>query len=107
MWDARTGAEVLDFTPFTPRDRFSPHNPDGSRVVTTRGGTAQVADNLAAIDLLALGAAHSAAFSPDGTRLVTLDFTKTALLWDSRAFRETRSPDRDPELAPPPRALGK
>ena len=106
VWDARTGLLLLTLRGHTGPVGSASFSPDGMRVVTGGGdGTARVWDAATGAENLTLkwypGWVDSATFSPDGRRVLTAGGDGAARIWDSRAFRDTRPPDR--EVAPPPR----
>ncbi|HJZ57171.1 MAG TPA: hypothetical protein VKE74_19535, partial [Gemmataceae bacterium] len=106
VWDAKTGAELLALTGHTERVLSAAFSPDGSRILTASvDTTARVWDAKTGAELLALkghaGRVNSAAFSPDGSRILTAS-SVTTRIYDSRPFQDTRPPDPEPELAPPP-----
>jgi len=59
-----------------------------SRVTASRDKTARIWDAASANEVAVLRGheewVHSAAFSPDGTRIVTASWDKTARIWDAR-----------------------
>ena len=98
VWDARTGAELLALKGPAGIVASAAFSPDGSRVVTgTSGrnpkswdpetGAARVWDAKTGAELLALnghtGDIWSAAFSADGTRVVTGSADRTGRVWDA------------------------
>jgi WD40 repeat protein len=99
VWDAKTGAEVLSLTGHTGEVRSAAFSLDGSLIVTGSGNKAMVWDAKTGAKVVTLsghtGGVASASFSPDGTRIVTSGGPdRTAIVWDSRPFRDTRPPDR-------------
>jgi hypothetical protein len=89
VWDARTGAPLLELRGHTNLVTSAAFSPDGARVVTTSADrTAKVFDARAGIPLLELrghtSGVMSAAFSPDGARIVTASGDRTAKVWDAR-----------------------
>jgi hypothetical protein len=109
VWDAATGKPLT--SPFRHNDVGfnvvfgAAFSPDGSRVVTAAGkpnpnvlgasgdGTAWVWDAATGKPLTSpleqQGQVWSAAFSPDGTRVVTASYDKTARVWDVPLDTET------------------
>jgi WD40 repeat protein/serine/threonine protein kinase len=102
VWDVRTGAELLTLkghTKFVTRAAFSP---DGTRVVTgSHDQTARVWEVPSARpegvgqtgkEVLTLKGhtewIMSAAYSPDGTRIVTASEDRTARVWDAQTGAE-------------------
>ena len=90
VWDARSGAPVLDLKGHTGVVMSVAYSPDGTRIVTgSVDKTAKVWDARTGASLLDLkGHAYlvsSVAFSPDGTRIVTGSWDKTAKVWDARS----------------------
>ncbi len=95
IWDAETGKELVDLNRHNPRIdeinavRFST---DGSKVVTASSGAARIWDAATGKELAVLKGHSSfvvsAIFSPDGRRLVTASWDKTAIVWDVATGRE-------------------
>ena len=75
VWDARTGAELLELKGHTSRVTSVAFSPDGTRIVTgSEDGTVKVWDartGTPRLELDGIKGARCAAFSPDGTRIVT------------------------------------
>jgi WD40 repeat protein/serine/threonine protein kinase len=101
--DARTAAELVTLKGHTGAVTSAAFSPDGTRVVTAssgrgptlwdaRTGAARVWDAKTGVELLALRGhtSHiwSAAFSPDGARVVTGSQDNTARVWDARIGAE-------------------
>jgi len=89
VWDAAAGKEISVFKGHGESVAFSS---DGTRVITVGDKTARVWDAAAGKEI-AVFKGHgesvtSAAFSPDGTRIVTASFDKTARVWDVATGRE-------------------
>jgi WD40 repeat protein len=95
VWDARTGAELLELKGHTGLVMSVAFSPDGERIITgSWDGTAKVWDARTGTPRLQLeginGTVASAAFSPDGTWLVTGGyvgggpFIGEATVWDAR-----------------------
>jgi WD40 repeat protein/tetratricopeptide (TPR) repeat protein len=90
VWDARTGAELLQLKGHTGQVMSASFSPDGTRIITgSEDGTALVWDARTGMPRLELeGTKHStcAAFSPDGTRIVTGggQVPGEATVWDAR-----------------------
>jgi dipeptidyl aminopeptidase/acylaminoacyl peptidase len=103
MWDARTGTPLLDLKGHT-LPTIVAFSPDGTRIVTAsrsiaggwpyfpgyeeRPGELKVWDARTGTPLLELkgltGPVSSVAFSPDGTRIVSGGYDRTAKVWDAR-----------------------
>ena len=93
VWDARTGAELLQLTGHTGTVMSAAFSPDGTRIITgSLDGTAKVWDARTGTPRLELDGIkspmESAAFSLDGTHIVTGGgaFGKPgeAAVWDAR-----------------------
>jgi WD40 repeat protein len=96
VWDARTGAELLELKGHTGAVMSVAFGPDGERIITgSEDRTAKVWDARTGTPRLDLdasqGGAACAAFSPDGTWIVTGGLIVTrggsgkAMVWDARA----------------------
>ncbi len=88
VWDARTGAALLDLRGHAGEVESAAFSPDCSRILTgSEDQTAKVWDVRTGTALLDLrghtGRPMTASFSPDGTRIVTAE-DKTATVWDAR-----------------------
>ncbi len=90
VWDAE---RTNDLAPLAGNegDSAAP-SPDGGRIVTWRDATARVWDASRGRALAVLrrhgGRIRSAAFSPDGTRVVTASSDETARVWDAASGNE-------------------
>jgi WD40 repeat protein len=102
VWDARTGALLLDLTQpchavgYLASARVSvAFSPDGKRIIvagartkTSLGNALTVRDTQTGAALLEVKMNNdiplSVAFSPDGERIVTGNFNKTATVWDAQ-----------------------
>ncbi len=86
LWDAETGAAVAELGGAVTAVRFSP---DGRRFVTLHDRTARVWDAATGKAVATLagheGPVVAAAFSPDGSRLLTGSADHTAALWDTES----------------------
>jgi WD40 repeat protein/Flp pilus assembly protein TadD len=88
VWDARTGAPLLDLQGHTSWVRCVSFSPDGTRIVTSsEDGTAKVWDARTGAPLLELkghtAPVTSVTFSPDGTRIVSASNDQTLKVWDA------------------------
>jgi WD40 repeat protein len=88
VWDARTGAELLDLKGHTSLVRSVAFSPDGTHIVTgSMDGTAKVWDARTGTNRLELGGqrggASNLAVSPDGTRIVTGSSHAAVKVWDA------------------------
>jgi WD40 repeat protein/serine/threonine protein kinase len=88
VWNAATGAQLVQLDGHTSRVTRAAFDPQGTRVVTASDdGTARVWDAATGAQLVLLrgheGVVASAAFSPDGTRIVTASNDCTARVWDA------------------------
>jgi WD40 repeat protein len=98
MWDARTGAPLLELNGHTGQVLSVAFSPDGERIVTGSGdhltsrGEAKVWDARTGTPLLELkghtSEVLSVAFSPDGTRIVSGSADRSAKIWDARGGGE-------------------
>src|SRR5205807_418544 len=103
VWNAKTGAELILLKGHSDIVPSAALSPDGSRVVTgssggapkawkAETGAARVWDARTGAELLALqghiGDIWSAAFSPDGSRVVTGSLDGMARVWDARTGAE-------------------
>ena len=93
VWDARTGAEVLTLKGHTDARHFGVVQPgrvaDRHRESTTgrrRSGTPGPAPRSSRSRGTPVGVT-SASFSPDGSRIVTASWDKTAKVWDAKTRR--------------------
>jgi WD40 repeat protein len=90
VWDARTGAELLQLKGHTERVMSAAFSPDGERIITgSADGTAKVWDARTGTPRLQLDGiknSFDAAFSPDGKRIVTGggQVLGEAMVWDAR-----------------------
>jgi hypothetical protein len=90
VWDAHSGAPLLELKGHMDMVRSAAFSPDGSRIVTGSGDrTAKVWDARIGAPLLELkghtSAVWCAAFSPDGSRIVTGGYDGTAKVWDAHS----------------------
>jgi WD40 repeat protein len=87
VWDARTGAELLELNGHTSLVMSAAFSPDGEHIVTgSLDGTAKVWDARTGTPRLALkGRADPScvAFRPDGARIVTGGADLTVNVWDA------------------------
>jgi eukaryotic-like serine/threonine-protein kinase len=89
VWDARTGAELLELKGLTSFVMSVAFSPDGERIITGGAdGTAKVWDARTGTPRLELegikGSIACASFSPDGMWMVTGGGDGTTKLWDAR-----------------------
>jgi WD40 repeat protein/serine/threonine protein kinase len=89
VWDARTGALLLDLIGHTSGVSSASFSPDGTRIVTASfDASAKVWNALTGAPLFHLSGhkfgVTCAVFSPDGTRIVTSSADTTLKLWDAR-----------------------
>lgn len=94
VWDVATGRIFLELPVHTGGITYITFSPDGTRMATTtEDGNVKIWDALSGEEVLALPAAgpedriFGAAFSPDGSRLVTAG-VNGALVWDARTGRK-------------------
>jgi hypothetical protein len=90
VWDARTGAQLLECKGHTGPVIGVAFSPDGLRLATgSQDRTARVWDARTGEKLLECkghtGTVASVAFSPDGLRLATGSSDRTARVWDARS----------------------
>jgi hypothetical protein len=88
VWDAHTGAELLQFKGHTAAVSGVALTPDGSRIVTgSADNTARVWDARSGAELLQLkghtAPVSSVTVSPDGARIVTGSDDSTVRIWDA------------------------
>jgi WD40 repeat protein/serine/threonine protein kinase/tetratricopeptide (TPR) repeat protein len=88
VWDARTGASLLELKQFTFPVYRAVFSPDGTRIATACGdGMVKVWDARTGAVLLELKGHRygvtSVAFSPDGTRIASAGHDQTLKVWDS------------------------
>jgi WD40 repeat protein len=93
VWDARTGAELLQLKGHAGAVNSVVVMPDGTRIVTGSGDrTARVWDAQTGAELLQLKghtqAVNSVVVTPDGTRVVTGSEDHTARVWDAKTGAE-------------------
>jgi WD40 repeat protein/tRNA A-37 threonylcarbamoyl transferase component Bud32 len=88
VWDATTGASIIELTGHTGPVVSASFSPDGTRIVTASdNGTARIWDASTGESLAQLnghsGEVSSASYSADGTRIVTASADNTARVWDA------------------------
>jgi hypothetical protein len=88
VWDATTGASLVELKGHTDRVVSAAFSPDRTRIVTASWDHgARVWDAATGASLVELKGhvreVNSAAFNPDGTRVVTASGDKTARVWDA------------------------
>ncbi len=88
VWDVATGEQLATFAGNPGKVWRAQFSPDGSRVVTTSGGTVAGLWDIGTGKALATLAGHTgmvswALFSPDGKRVATASMDKTVRVWDS------------------------
>jgi WD40 repeat protein len=106
IWDAATGKEITLLRGQEDLVTSAAFSPDGTRIVTTSfDATARVWDAATGKEIMVLrgtgellsllpvpksheDAVWSAAFSPDGSRIVTASRDKTARIWDAATGKE-------------------
>jgi eukaryotic-like serine/threonine-protein kinase len=89
VWDAETGARLLDLAGHTASVTSATFSPEGARIITaSEDGTAKVWDARTGTPLLNLAKqavpVTGAAVSPDGARIVTSSFDGTIRVWDGQ-----------------------
>jgi WD40 repeat protein len=97
LWDAQTGAKLLQFEGHTGSVLAVAVTSDGARIVTgSEDETARVWDATTGAKLFEIkghtGAVHGAAVTPDGTRIVTGSRDRTARIWDATTGAELLRP---------------
>jgi WD40 repeat protein len=93
VWNATTGAGVLELKVHTDYVRDAEFSPDGALLVTVGDDRlAHIWDVRSGNEVAVLrghtAAVNTAAFSPDGALVVTASDDHTARLWDARTGRE-------------------
>jgi WD40 repeat protein/tetratricopeptide (TPR) repeat protein len=93
VWDAKTGAELLQLKGHRWLVRSVAFSPDANRLVTASSdGTVKVWDAKTGAEEITLrghtGAVGQAAYSPDGSRLASASADKTVKVWDARTGGE-------------------
>src|SRR3982074_3072872 len=93
VWDASTGAELLQLKGHDGPVRAVAVTPDGARIITgSADNTARVWDASTGAELHRLkghnGSVLALAVTPDGTRIVTGSDDKTARVWDASSGAE-------------------
>jgi hypothetical protein len=102
IWDAATGREIAVLRGHDEEVWSAAFSPDGSCIVTASGknrifpngqdNTARIWDAATGREIAVLRGhdqwVHSAAFSPDGLRIVTASADKTARIWDAATAKE-------------------
>jgi WD40 repeat protein/energy-coupling factor transporter ATP-binding protein EcfA2 len=88
VWDARTGAKLLQLEGHTGAVRGVAVTPDGTRIVTgSDDNTGRVWDAQTGAKLLQLeghtGSIRAVAVTPDGTRIITGSTDRTTRVWDA------------------------
>lgn len=94
LWDAASGAKLLDLTGHTARVNGVDFSPQGDRVVTSSDdGTARIWSTLTGKAELQLHHEYvvSASFSASGSTVATAGYDRTARLWDARNGVQLRS----------------
>ena len=102
VWDAHSGKELLSLEGQTGEGVDSvAFSPDGSRIITTGtwGSNAKVWDALSGAELLSLdgryGYIFTAAFSPDGARILIVSGDGNVNIWDAKTGDELLSLNGD------------
>ena len=87
IWDASTGAQIQVLSQ-SDYGFGATYSPDGGRIAMSDGKLAYIRDARTGASLAVLsghgGNVQSAAYSPDGTHVVTSSLDKTARVWDAR-----------------------
>jgi WD40 repeat protein len=106
LWNAATGELIRDFTMYTDHVVYSvAFSPDGTKALSGEGyynsflgtsqGNARLWDVATGTEIRSFtghtGEVFSAAFSPDGTKVLTGSADNTARLWDTDSGTEIRS----------------
>ncbi|MCP4697986.1 MAG: PKD domain-containing protein [Gammaproteobacteria bacterium] len=105
LWDAVTGAELLTLHGYSGSIYATAFSPDGARIVSGQGCDTWMSLNIdcnlklwdaaTGVELLTLSghadAVHAAAFSPDGTRIVSGSRDNTLKLWDAATGAELKT----------------
>jgi WD40 repeat protein/energy-coupling factor transporter ATP-binding protein EcfA2 len=89
LWDAVTGREIIALEKGTTHPAFSP---DGSMIAVADGSTVFVDDARTGKERAVLqghtDTIGSISFSPDGLRIITSSWDKTARIWDATTAKE-------------------
>jgi WD40 repeat protein len=103
IWDAASGKEIAVLRGHQEGVNSAAFSPDGSRIVTSSGArgsallgskdnTARIWDAASGKEIAVLRGhtfvVTSAAFSPDGTRIVTASMDSTTRIWDAATGKE-------------------
>jgi WD40 repeat protein/peroxiredoxin len=89
IWDARTGREVCRLQGRAVNSREIAFSPDGSRIVIASANSGSVWSATTGAEILSLeGHMGSVSFSPDSSRLMTVDSNHSVKIYDARTGAE-------------------